>query len=176
MPILKLAAVAIGVALASSAQAATQFKATINAAQIVGGSTSTGTGTATATLTGGPGTWSFQYVATFEGYDFGANFLGTPSTPGIGDDALNFHIHFGNAGSTGGAVYSVRAPDRENGAEPLVEVLGPTTARITGSWDIADAWRINARIENATDRDYELARGYNTPGRAGFLELVWAPR
>lgn len=159
MPILKLAAVAIGVALASSAQAATQFKATINAAQIVGGSTSTGTGTATATLTGGPGTWSFQYVATFEGYDFGANFLGTPSTPGIGDDALNFHIHFGNAGSTGGAVYSVRAPDRENGAEPLVEVLGPTTARITGSWDIADG-------NTATS-------GTNTS--VGNLEAFWVP-
>ncbi|MBP6765126.1 MAG: CHRD domain-containing protein [Rubrivivax sp.] len=146
-------------AAAASAQAATQFTATINAAQIVGGSTSTGTGTATATLVGGPGTWSFQYVATFEGYDFGANFLGAPTTPGTGDDALNFHIHLGNAGFTGGVVYSVRQPDRENGTEPLVEILGPTTARITGSWDIADG-------NPATP-------GTNTG--VGNLEAFWVP-
>jgi vitamin B12 transporter len=51
-----------------------------------------------------------------------------------------------------------------------------TLLNLRGGWDIADAWRAVARIENATNRDYELAHGYNTPGRAGFLELVWSPR
>ena len=51
-----------------------------------------------------------------------------------------------------------------------------TLFNLRGSWNFADAWRANARIENATDRDYELAHGYNTPERAGFVELVWSPR
>ena len=51
-----------------------------------------------------------------------------------------------------------------------------TLFNLRGSWNFADAWRANARIENATDRDYELAHGYNTPERSGFVELVWSPR
>jgi hypothetical protein len=160
MPILKFATIAVGLALANSAQAATQFTATINAAQIVGGSTSTGTGFATATLVGGPGTWSFQYVATFEGYDFGALLLGTPTTDATGDDVRNFHIHIGDAGSTGSLTYSVRQPDLENGSGPLIEILGPSSARISGSWDLADG-------------NSASAPGTNTA--VGNLGTHWAP-
>jgi hypothetical protein len=153
MPFQKFATVALGLALAASAQAATQFKATINAAQIVGGSTSTGIGTATAMLVGGPGTWSFKYVAEFTGFDFGALMLpyvrdgvllanNAPSadatTPDTGDDVQNFHIHIGSPGSTGAVTYSVRQPDRENGSDPMIELLANGKARISGSWDIAD--------------------------------------
>lgn len=129
---------AAAIAASASAQGATEFFATINAAQIVGGSTSPGTGYATATLTGGPGTWSFQYTATFEGYDFGALFLNSPTTAATGDDVRSFHVHIGDAGTTGPLTYSVRAPDYEAGTEPLLEILGPTTARITGTWDLPD--------------------------------------
>lgn len=174
MPRLKFATLLIGLALASTAQAATQFKATINAAQIVGGSTSTGTGTATATLVGGPGTWSFQYVAEFTGFDFGALMLpyvrdgvlldnlaasASATTVDTGDDVRNFHIHIGAAGFTGGVTYAVRQPDRENGADPMVELLADGRARISGSWDIADG--------NTT------TNGTNTS--AGNLEAFWVP-
>ncbi|MBO9664313.1 TonB-dependent receptor [Dokdonella sp.] len=37
-------------------------------------------------------------------------------------------------------------------------------------------WSLAARVENLTDRDYELVRGYNTAGRSGFLEVIWQPR
>ncbi len=37
------------------------------------------------------------------------------------------------------------------------------------------AWRLGARLENLLDRDYELAHGYNTPGRSGYLTLTWQP-
>ncbi len=37
-------------------------------------------------------------------------------------------------------------------------------------------WALSARLENLGDRDYELVRGYNTPGRSAFLELVWQPQ
>jgi len=36
-------------------------------------------------------------------------------------------------------------------------------------------WSLIARLENIGDRDYELVHGYNTPGRSGFLEVLWQP-
>ncbi len=162
--------------LATSATAATQFSAFIEPEQIVGTTpTASGYGTATATLTGGPGTWVFSYVADFFGYDFGAYmvpFVTTGTSPADGqpsdsattasllDDVRNFHIHTGARGATGPVAYSVRAPDRENGVEPNVEIqlLGPTHARITGTWDIADG----------------QVGGTNEQTRAGNLDF-WAP-
>ena len=138
MKIAKLALISTLATLSiASANAATLFNATIDASQIVGGSASTGTGFGTAKLVGGPGTWSFQYDVTFEGYDFGA-LLGTPTTVATGDDVLNFHIHMGDAGSTGALTYSVRAPDFELGVEPVITILTASSARIVGSWDLND--------------------------------------
>ncbi|HNR91289.1 MAG TPA: TonB-dependent receptor [Dokdonella sp.] len=57
-----------------------------------------------------------------------------------------------------------------------IELSGYTLFNIRASWWLSDAWRAVARVENATDRGYELARGYNTPGRAGHLEVIWSPR
>ncbi len=160
----------------TSATAATQFSAYIEPAQIVGSTpTASGYGTATATLTGDPGTWVFSYVADFFGYDFGAYMLpfvttgtspadGQPSdtatTASLLDDVRNFHIHTGARGATGPVAYSVRAPDRENGVEPNVQIqlLGPTHARITGTWDLADG----------------QVGGSNEQTRAGNLGF-WAP-
>ena len=45
------------------------------------------------------------------------------TTVDTGDDVRNFHIHIGAAGFTGGVTYAVRQPDRENGADPMVELL-----------------------------------------------------
>ena len=175
MKIAKLALISTLATLSiASANAATMFNATIDASQIVGGSTSPGTGFGTATLVGGPGTWSFQYDVTFEGFDFGALMLPyvrdgellantSPSafatTAATGDDVQNFHIHLGAPGLTGGVVYSVRQPDRENGTDPVIELLANGNARITGSWDLADG-------NPATP-------GTNTG--VGSLESFWAP-
>ncbi len=38
-------------------------------------------------------------------------------------------------------------------------------------YPLSDAWRIGARLDNATDRDYELAAGFATPRRAMLLTL-----
>ena len=38
---------------------------------------------------------------------------------------------------------------------------------------LAPHWLIEARVENLGDRDYELVRGYNTPGRSLVLNLLW---
>ena len=41
---------------------------------------------------------------------------------------------------------------------------------------LADDWNLALRLENLTDRDYELVHGYNTPGRSAFIEVRWQPR
>ncbi len=68
----------------------------------------------------------------------------------------------------------VQAGRREDvGGQTLA---GYTLLNLRGSWQPASAWRFVARIENVTDRDYQLAYGYNTPGRTGYLELIWSAR
>ncbi|HEX6833300.1 MAG TPA: TonB-dependent receptor [Rudaea sp.] len=47
---------------------------------------------------------------------------------------------------------------------------------LRASYALSPSWRIGARVENLFDRDYELVHGYNTPGRSGYLDLVWEPR
>lgn len=46
---------------------------------------------------------------------------------------------------------------------------------LRASWRFANDWRLTGRLENVTNRDYELVHGYNTPGRSGFVEVVWQP-
>ena len=46
-------------------------------------------------------------------------------------------------------------------------------AHLRLAWQFDPSWRIEARIENLTDREYTMVYGYNTPGRSGVLNLVW---
>ena len=39
-----------------------------------------------------------------------------------------------------------------------------------------DTWSVSGRVENLTDRHYELVHGYNTAGRSAWLEVTWQPR
>ena len=48
---------------------------------------------------------------------------------------------------------------------------GRLDARI--SYQFAEAWSLEARVENLGDKDYELIPGYNTPGRSGLVSLRW---
>lgn len=41
------------------------------------------------------------------------------------------------------------------------------------AYHFADAWSLEARLENLGDKDYELIPGYNTPGRNGLITLRW---
>jgi len=40
-------------------------------------------------------------------------------------------------------------------------------------WPLARGWSLEARVENLFDREYELAHGFNTPGRSGVVTLRW---
>ena len=44
---------------------------------------------------------------------------------------------------------------------------------LRAAWPIGSAWRVEARLENLTDRDYQMVNGYNTPGRSGVVSVVW---
>lgn len=57
-----------------------------------------------------------------------------------------------------------------------VELASYTLVNLRGSWSPVPHWRLAARLENVTDRDHELAFGYNTPGRTGLIEVIWTPR
>jgi len=56
-----------------------------------------------------------------------------------------------------------------------VTLPGYALLNLRASFLLSRNWRLGARLENAFDRFYELAHGYNTPGRSGYLDLVWQP-
>jgi vitamin B12 transporter len=57
-----------------------------------------------------------------------------------------------------------------------VTLPGYALLNLRATYALNATWRVGVRLENAFDRDYELAHGYNTPGRSGFMEIVWQPR
>ncbi|WP_022979094.1 TonB-dependent receptor domain-containing protein [Ideonella sp. B508-1] len=46
---------------------------------------------------------------------------------------------------------------------------------VFGSWAFTPEWRLEARVNNLTDKHYTTAQGYNTPGREGQVTLRWTP-
>ena len=53
---------------------------------------------------------------------------------------------------------------------------GYALVNLRASYDIAATWSVSLRLENLFDRDYELVHGYNTPGRAGYVQIAWQPQ
>ena len=56
------------------------------------------------------------------------------------------------------------------------ELGGYALVNLRASYAIGAEWRLGLRAENLFDRDYALIRGYNTPGRSGYLTVSWQPR
>ncbi len=60
--------------------------------------------------------------------------------------------------------------------EDIGDALPPyTLLNLRASYALNGAWRLNARLENLFDRDYELIHGFNTPGRSAYLEVSFTP-
>jgi vitamin B12 transporter len=53
---------------------------------------------------------------------------------------------------------------------------GYLLANLSARYALSGSWSVQARIENALDRRYELASGYNTSRRAAFLATRYAIR
>jgi vitamin B12 transporter len=56
-----------------------------------------------------------------------------------------------------------------------IELPAYTLLNLRARYALNAAWSVSARIENLTDRDYELVHGYNTAGRSGYVEVTWQP-
>ena len=65
---------------------------------------------------------------------------------------------------------------RYNDSENTTRLSGYTLINLTASRPITRDWRLLARIDNVTDKDYVQIQGYNTPGRTLFVGLSWVPR
>lgn len=56
-----------------------------------------------------------------------------------------------------------------------VRLPGYALLNLRADLRLAATWRLGLRLENLADRHYELAHGYNTPGRAAWLTVAWEP-
>lgn len=59
---------------------------------------------------------------------------------------------------------------------PGVNLAGYATVALYASRKIDDNWTARVRLENAFDKQYQLAYGYNTPGRGLFASLQYSPK
>jgi vitamin B12 transporter len=55
-----------------------------------------------------------------------------------------------------------------------IHLPGYVLANLTGQLAVADRWRLNARIENLFDRDYETAAGFRMQERSFFVDLGYS--
>lgn len=65
---------------------------------------------------------------------------------------------------------------RYNDAANSQPLPAHTLLNLSVSTDIARDWRLLARVDNVTDKDYESVLGYATAGRTYYLGLSWSPR
>jgi vitamin B12 transporter len=74
----------------------------------------------------------------------------------------------------GAKVYA--ADERKDSDYSDTVLPGYAIASFYASKEIEPGWMLRGRIENAFDRKYELASGYNTPGAGVFVTLQYQPK
>jgi vitamin B12 transporter len=65
---------------------------------------------------------------------------------------------------------------RFDNAANTTPVAAFTTLDLRADWQLAPAWTLGFKLNNAADIRYETVYGYNQPGREGFVTLRWAGR
>ena len=78
--------------------------------------------------------------------------------------------------------------DVGNGFDLAIDAIAASTRRdfdgdlasykllnLAAGWNFHPGWRLETRLGNLFDEHYELAHGYNTPGRNLQLTLLWRP-
>ena len=75
----------------------------------------------------------------------------------------------------GSKIYAAGARPDSN-FNPGVVLPGYATLSFYASRKIDNNWTARARLENAFDKQYQLAYGYNTPGRGLYLTLQYSPK
>lgn len=64
---------------------------------------------------------------------------------------------------------------RWDNAQNTSELSGYNTVDLRAQYWFSHAWRVQATITNLFDTDYETARTYQQPGRAGYLTVRYQP-
>ena len=80
--------------------------------------------------------------------------------------------------------YDWRAEVLASGPRPDVHATESTRTTVPGyavlnlnlGWKPARDWKLSGKLVNLLDKDYALVHGYNTQGRAAFIELAYAPK
>lgn len=80
--------------------------------------------------------------------------------------------HFGAFGVGGTFFASGKAYDDQAN---LHRLGGYTTTDLRASYDFLPNWRVEAKLANVFDRNYETAYYFNQPGRTWFLTLRYSP-
>ena len=70
----------------------------------------------------------------------------------------------------------VHAGKRFDDSANTREVAGHTTADVYLDYAVNKAWKVQAKLNNVTDRQYETVYGYNQPGRAVYVTLNYQPK
>ena len=68
------------------------------------------------------------------------------------------------------------AGERKDSHYSTMMMHGYATVALYASRKIDDKWTARARLENVFDKSYQLAYGYNTPGRGLYLTLQYSPK
>ena len=72
------------------------------------------------------------------------------------------------------AYYSGNRPDIDFNTGAPVTLAPYTLVNLSGNYRFSHALSMNLRIENLANTYYQLADGYNTPGRSAYAELRYA--
>lgn len=76
--------------------------------------------------------------------------------------------------TVGGSV--LRAGGRFDDTANLKPVDGYTTADVYADYALNKDWKLQTRVNNLTNRQYETVLGYNQPGRGVFVTLRYQPK
>ena len=63
-----------------------------------------------------------------------------------------------------------------NDTANLQPIDGYTTADLYADYKLSADWRLQAKVNNLTNTQYETIRGFNQPGRGVFVTLRWQPK
>lgn len=80
------------------------------------------------------------------------------------------------AASYGGRVYSSGSRTNSSFDVPTITLAPYTTVDLYARYRINKEFVVGARVENATNDDYQLANTYLTPGRGVFFTLQYQPK
>ena len=125
-------------AVTAPSSAQTEFVATLEEGQVVGGTGSTATGAATLTLNAAQD--ALTYSITLIGLDLDG--LQTPAD--ASDDVTAFHFHAAPPGMNGGVVFGLIAPNHDT--DDLV--IDPGAGTLDGIWENTDVNPLSAQLAN----------------------------